>query len=141
MTKTVIEKVREYILKCPLLDELARLNVDYLGVEPVEYTIDSQPTTPVLKRYADGGIIKQYTFVFGSREYYGADVLQNIENSGFFERFAEWVEEQSKKGNLPELEGNKQAISMEVLTSGYLFNASEDSARYQIQCRLIYYEE
>lgn len=137
----IIEKVREYILKCPLLDELARLNVDYLGVEPVEYTIDSQPTTPVLKRYTDGGVLKQYVFVFGSREYYGSDVLQNLENSGFFERFAEWIEEQSEKGNLPQLEGNKQAISMEVLTSGYLFSASEDNARYQIQMRLIYYEE
>lgn len=137
----IIEKVREYILKCPLLDELARLNVDYLGVEPVEYTIDSQPTTPVLKRYTDGGVLKQYVFVFGSREYYGPDVLQNLENNGFFERFAEWVEEQSEKGNLPELGGNRKAISMEVLTSGYLFSASEDNARYQIQMRLIYYEE
>ena len=137
----IIDKIREYFLQCPLLDELARLNVDYLGVEPVEYTIDSQPTAPIIKQYTDGGTTKQYTFVFGSREYYGADVLQNIENSGFFEKFAEWVEEQSKKGNLPELEGNKQAISMEVLTSGYLFSASEDNARYQIQMRLIYYEE
>ena len=137
----IIDKIREYFLQCPLLDEPARLNVDYLGVEPVEYTIDSQPTTPVLKRYTDGGALKQYTFVFGSREYYGADVLQNIENSGFFEKFAEWVEEQSEKGNLPELGDNKKAISMEVLTSGYLFGASEDSARYQIQCRLIYYED
>jgi hypothetical protein len=137
----IIDKIREYFLKCPLLDELARFNVDYLGVEPVEYTIDSQPTTPVIKRYTDGGALKQYVFVFGSREYYGSDVLQNLENSGFFERFAEWVEEQSEKGNLPELEGNKQAISMEVLTSGYLFSANEDNARYQIQCRLIYYED
>lgn len=137
----IIDKIREYFLQCPLLDELARLNVDYLGVKPVEYTIDSQPTTPIIKQYTDGGTIKQYTFVFSSREYYGADVLQNIENSGFFEKFAEWVEEQSEKGNLPELEGNKQAISMEVLTSGYLFSANEDSARYQIQMRLIYYEE
>jgi len=137
----IIDSIRKYFLKYPLLDELARLNVDYLGVEPVEYTIDSQPTTPVIKRYTDGGALKQYTFVFGSREYYGPDVLQNIENSGFFERFAAWVEEQSKQGNLPELENGKKAISMEVLTSGYLFRANEDNARYQIQCRLIYYEE
>lgn len=137
----IIDSIRKYFLKCPLLDELARLNVDYLGVEPVEYTIDSQPTTPIIKQYTDGGALKQYTFVFGSREYYGADVLQNIENSGFFERFAAWVEEQSKQGNLPELENGKKAISMEVLTSGYLFSANEDNARYQIQCRLIYYED
>ncbi len=137
----IIEKIREYFLNCPILDEYARLNIDFLGVEPTQYTIEGQPVNPVIQKYVDGGALKQYVFVFGSREYYGADVLQNIENSGFFERFAEWVEEQSKKGNLPELEGNKQAISMEVLTSGYLFSASEDNARYQIQMRLIYYEE
>lgn len=137
----IIEKIREYFLNCPILDEYARLNIDFLGVEPTQYTIEGQPVNPVIQKYVDGGALKQYVFVFGSREYYGADVLQNIENSGFFERFAEWVEEQSEKGNLPELEGNKQAISMEVLTSGYLFSASEDNARYQIQMRLIYYEE
>lgn len=137
----IIEKIREYFLNCPILDEYARLNIDFLGVEPTQYTIEGQPVNPVIQKYVDGGALKQYVFVFGSREYYGADVLQNIENSGFFERFAEWVEEQSEKENLPELEGNKQAISMEVLTSGYLFSASEDNARYQIQMRLIYYEE
>ncbi|HUM44086.1 MAG TPA: hypothetical protein PKI14_14180 [Fervidobacterium sp.] len=137
----IIEKIREYFLNCPILDEYARLNIDFLGVEPTQYTIEGQPVDPVIQKYVDGGALKQYVFVFGSREYYGADVLQNIENSGFFERFAEWVEEQSEKENLPELEGNKQAISMEVLTSGYLFSASEDNARYQIQMRLIYYEE
>ena len=137
----IIEKIREYFLNCPILDEYARLSIDFLGVEPTQYTIEGQPVNPVIQKYVDGGALKQYVFVFGSREYYGADVLQNIENSGFFERFAEWVEEQSEKGNLPELEGNKQAISMEVLTSGYLFSASEDNARYQIQMRLIYYEE
>lgn len=137
----IIEKIREYFLNCPILDEYARLNIDFLGVEPTQYTIEGQPVNPVIQKYVDGGALKQYVFIFGSREYYGADVLQNIENSGFFERFAAWVEEQSEKENLPELEGNKQAISMEVLTSGYLFSASEDNARYQIQMRLIYYEE
>jgi len=137
----IIEKIREYFLNCPILDEYAKLNIDFLGVEPTQYTIEGQPVNPVIQKYVDGGALKQYVFVFGSREYYGADVLQNIENSGFFERFAEWVEEQSKKGNLPELDGNKKAISMEVLTSGYLFSANEDNARYQIQCRLIYYED
>ncbi|MCR1897813.1 chloramphenicol resistance protein [Irregularibacter muris] len=136
----IIEKVREYFLNCPLLNEIARLNVDFLGVEPTEYTIDSQPTTGIIKRYVDGGVLKQYVFVFGSREYYGADVLQNLENSEFYEEFSDWLDEQTEKDNLPLLEGNKKAIGLEALTTGYLFDVSEDNARYQIQCRLIYYE-
>ena len=137
----IIEKIREYFLNCPILDEYAKLNIDFLGVEPTQYTIEGQPVNPVIQKYVDGGALKQYVFVFGSREYYGADALQNIENSGFYERFSNWLDEQSEKGNLPKLEGGKKALKIEALTTGYLFNASEDSARYQIQCRLIYYED
>ena len=39
------------------------------------------------------------------------------------------------------LEDGKRPIKIESLTSGYLFSATEDSARYQIQCRLVYYED
>lgn len=137
----IIEKIRDYFLDCPLLDELARLNVDYLGVDPTQYTIDSVPTTSIVKSYVDGGALKQYVFVFGSREYYGADVLQNLENSGFYERFSSWIEEQNELSNLPKLSNGRNSEKLEVLTSGYLFDASEDNARYQLQCRLIYYED
>lgn len=137
----IIDSIRTYFLDCPLLENFAKLNVDFLGIDPTEYTIDSQPTSPVIKRYADGGTLKQYIFVFGSREYYGSDTLQNLENSGFYEQFSNWVEQQSNMGNLPKLSGNRRPLFMEVLTTGYLFDASEDNARYQIQCRLVYYED
>jgi len=137
----IIDSIRTYFLDCPLLENFAKLNVDFLGIDPTEYTIDSQPTSPVIKRYADGGTLKQYIFVFGSREYYGPDTLQNLENSGFYEQFSDWVEQQSNMGNLPKLSGNRRPLFMEVLTTGYLFDASEDNARYQIQCRLVYYED
>ncbi len=137
----IIEKIRKYMLGCPLLDEFGKINVDYLGVNPTEYTIDSQPTTETLKEYVDGGKLKQYVFVFGSREYYGPDEIQNIENSGFYEKLSDWFHEQSEKGELPLLDDNKRAIKIEALTTGYLFDATEDNARYQIQARLIYYED
>lgn len=137
----IIKAIRDYFLDCPLIDELARINVDYLGVEATEYTIDAVPSPTVIKEYVDGGKLKQYVFVFASREFYGADTLQNIENSGFYERFSNWIEEQSEIGNLPNLNGNKRVTGLEVLTSGYLFDSSEDNARYQVQLRLIYYED
>lgn len=137
----IIEKIRKYFLDCPLIDNQSRINVDYLGVDAIEYTIDSVPTDTIIKQYVDGGALKQYVFVFGSREYYGPDTLQNMENSGFYEKFSKWIEEQSNIGELPILSGSKQATKMEVLTSGYLFDTSEDNARYQVQCRLVYYED
>lgn len=136
----IIESIRNYFLSCPLIDEESKINVDYLGIEAVEYTIDSVPAEKVIKTYVGGDTLNQYVFVFGSREYYGSDTLQNIENSGFYENFSKWIKEQSKLGNLPILTGNKNSIKMEVLTSGYLFDITESLARYQIQIRLVYYE-
>lgn len=137
----IIDKIRDFISKCPLLDEFAKLNIDFLGPNATEYTIDSIPTDSILKEYVDGGKLKQYVFVFGSREFYGPDVLQNIENSGFYEKFSEWLDAKTELGELPLLEGNKESDSIEAMSSGYLFGSTEDTARYQIQCRLIYYED
>lgn len=137
----IIKQIRRYFLDCPLIDRYSKINVDYLGVEAVDYTIDSIPVEPILKQYVDGGALKQYLFVFGSREYYGDDTLQNMENSGFYQVFSEWIEEQNNIGNLPLLSEGKEATSIEVISSGYLFDASESSARYQIQLRLTYYED
>lgn len=141
MINIIIDKVRDFIAKCPLLDEFARLNVDYLGPNATEYTIDSVPTDEILKKYVDGGTLKQYIFVFASREYYGPDVLQNIENSGFYEKFSDWLEEKTEEGDFPLLEGNKSANSIEAISSGYLLSATEDTGSYQIQIRLTYYED
>ena len=65
----------------------------------------------------------------------------NIENSGFFQAFDEWLEEQSFMGNFPELEDGKLPVLMETLNSGYLYDVNEINAKYRIECRLIYVQE
>lgn len=137
----IIGKIRDFIRTCPYLqefEEAIRVNVNYLGEEATSYSIEETPVNPIVKRYIDGSTRRQYAFVFTSRESYGADVLQNIANSEFYEHFADWLEECSDNGVLPELEGNKESLKIEATTTGYAFLVSEDSARYQIQCRLIY---
>lgn len=136
---TIIEGIRSYIAQCPLLKE-GKLSVDYLGQEPTEYTIDVMPTSAVLKRYADGGSLREFLFIFGSREYYGKTVLQNLENSGFYEQFALWIEEQDKACNYPDIGEERRVQGISVTSTGYLFDATENNARYQIQCRLLYYQ-
>lgn len=136
---SIIESVRTFICTCPFLKDGA-INVDYLGDRPTEYTIDGVPTADTVKRYADGGKLKQFTFVFGSREYYGEDTLKNIENSSFYEDFAAWLENQTNLGILPVLAVGKRAQKIEALSTGYMFDGAAGNARYQIQCRLTYYE-
>lgn len=135
----IIDSLRTFLKTCPLLND-GKINVDYLGVEAGEYSIDVMPDSPIVKRYADGGTLRQVNFIFGSRKYYGADVLTNLENSGFYEEFSEWIENQNVCGTLPSLEGEKVTQKIECLSPGYLFDNQADLARYQIQMRLTYFQ-
>lgn len=134
----VAKAIRDYLLTSTVIDEFARVGVDFLGPDPEEYNIESVPSDPILKRYMDGGTLRQYVFVFSSKSFYGPDVWQNLENLGFYERLSAWFEEQTKIKNLPLLSGGKICESIEALTSGYIFDTSEDQARYQLQARITY---
>lgn len=137
---TITESIRDWIRSYPLIDNNLRVNIDWLPEDSTEYTIDSVPGDAVVQRYIDGSAKKQALFVFGSREPYGSDVLQNIDNSGFYEEFSKWVEEQNDAGNLPVLETGKTPIKVDVLSTAYVFQSDAETARYQIQCRLLYME-
>ena len=137
---TIVESIRNWVRGCPLIDDDLRVNVDWLPENATEYTIDSIPSEAVVRRYLDGSAQKQELFVFGSREPYGTDVLQNIDNSGFYEDFCDWVESQNETGDLPALETGKTPIKVDVLSTAYVFQSDAETARYQIQCRLLYME-
>lgn len=138
-TSTIIGSLYDYFKNCPLLGN-DKINVDYLPERAREYTIDAITGDPIIKRYTRGAALKQYLFAFGSRESYGPDVLQNLANSGFYEDFAMWLEQQTVSKNFPTLSAGLTPRKIEVQSTGYLFGADPDSARYQIQCRLIYFQ-
>lgn len=134
----IIDGLRDYIKKCPCLEKFnnaVRVNVNYLAADTTTYTIEEVPTEPILKKYLDGSSKRQYNFIFASREPYSSDVLQNIANSGFYEEFVNWIE---KNQELPVLGDNLEALKVEVLTSAYVIAVTEDTARFQIQARLVY---
>ena len=135
----LIDSIREFILACPFLQD-GRVNVDYIG-EEMGYSVDPLPCDPVIQRYTDVGAKKQFQFAFTSQEEYDQDSRINIENSGFFQAFDEWLEEQSFNGKFPDLEDGKIPILMETLNSGYLYDVNEVKAKYRIECRLIYAQE
>ena len=139
----IIESVKNFILTCPHLAELARVNVDFLPDSPDTYSIEEVPTNSVIKTYLDGSQERQYVFVFASRFYYSDETKNNIENSGFYEDFSDWLDEQTQKGILPIMRDGLTPTKIEAISSGYLFDISGDlsNARYQIQCRLIYDKE
>ena len=136
---SLIDSIRNFILTCPFLQD-GRVNVDYIG-EEMGYSIDPLPCDPVVQRYTDGGAKKQFQFAFTSQEEYDQDARINIDNSGLFQSFEEWLEEQNFSDNFPELGTGKIPISLETLNSGYLYDVNGINAKYRIECRLIYTQE
>ena len=134
----ILDSIRKYIKSCPILKN-GLINANYLSEEAETYTIDSIPCAPIIKKYVDGGTVRQFIFILASREYYSANILENLNVSKFYEDFQGWIETQNAKGNLPELKNGLSPLEISVISSGYLAGEGEKTARYQIQCRLIYY--
>lgn len=140
MAQTIIESLRDYFLKCPLMGKKA-INVDYLPEKGMEYSIDTTPATEIIKQYTDGSSRRQYLFVIRSVNEYGADVLQNMANSGFYEAVTDWLEQQNITGIFPSLPEGMTAQKIEAQSTGYLQGSGPGVGKYQIQCRLEYFQD
>lgn len=136
---SIIEAVREYFITFPDLPEGA-VQIDYLGDEATQFTLEAVPCEPVYRQYTDGGCLRQFLFVFASRSYFGADVALCAENQALFEGLADWVYTQDRNGVLPDLGEDKRAVSLHTTSSGYALSENAETARYQMQLRLVYEE-
>lgn len=136
---TKIEAVEKYFSACPLLVDYGGIHVDYLDEDVQSYSINPYLTGSLtVKKYTDGGEIRQYPFYFESTEPYSRSDIDTRKNSAWYEKFSDWLDSQNKAGNLPEIDG---AIKIEILSDGYLTDASQDVAVYQMQLRLLYYRK
>lgn len=134
----MLDEIKQYIKKCPFLKN-GKINVNYLSEKAVRYSVEAVPCRPIIRQYVDGGSLRQYIFVFASREFYDEEVLENMKTAKFYEDFSDWLETMSEKNILPEIDGCT-ATRVETLSTGYVYDASERNARFQVQCRLIYYK-
>ena len=137
---TVIECVRDWLKEYSGLS--GRLDVDFLGEDADTYSVDTIPSEEVIKRYKDGGCVKQFQFAVSSRRFYDQNIAQNIDNLKFFEDLGAWVEERAKARQLPMMDSGRTAQKIVVTSTAYPFIVTEDGkARYQMQMRLEYFKE
>lgn len=134
----MISKIRQYFFDLGIIDENSNINVDFLSNEPIQYVIEPIPVEPIIKAYKDGGSLRQFVFQFGSREYYGADVIQNMKNTEFYEDFSALIEDNNRKGVLPKIDGIQ---SIECLSNGTINEDNTNNAKYVIQMRITYYKD
>lgn len=138
--KKIIESVREYIQNLSCLSTFNNaINVNYLSDDDNSFSIEEVPSQTILKKYVDGSSLRQYQFIFTSKESYSEEILQNIDNSSFYEDFANEIEEKNSKCDLPVLD-NLEARSIEVTSSPYCVRVTEDKAIYQINLNLKYFK-
>lgn len=136
----MIEKIREYIEKCPYLDEFIAVNVNYLVDKSKAYSVnEGAGYDPIIEEYVTGEKKKQFQFSFDARLKWDDEASTNIDNSKFFENFRDWLEERNLNGIYPNIEGIMPE-SISATTNGFIFVTNSDEAIYRISCNFIYYK-
>lgn len=137
---TVIQSVQKWLKTYNGLS--GRLDVDYLPEDTDTYSIDTIPCEEIIKRYKDGGTLKQFQFAVSSRRAYEQNIKNNLSNLQFFEDLTAWVESKARSREFPIMDKGRTAQKIVVTSTAYPFVVSEDGkARYQIQLRLEYYQK
>lgn len=144
--KRIMEGIKEFVSTCPCLemylDALRKeVNVEYLEETAKNYSIESVPVNPIVKQYLDGSAVRQFSFVFSSRESYGRETVENLANCGFYEEFADWIVQCNRRRIFPDIGEGKEVTKLMVTTTPYVFDASVSTATYQIQVTLQYYQK
>lgn len=108
----------------------------------VIYTPETAGKDEWIKRYVDGGGIKQYCFVVSQ---FAPLVCQsntpaNIVTLGIFERVVEWVEEQAREGAFPVFPDDCSIQRIEA-TPATIAAQDESGVKLQFTVRIEYYKE
>ena len=135
---SIIESVTEFISTCPYLSEMAAIYTDCTDSEPDNYGISDYGEGEPISTYMDGSAVCQHNFALYFRTYTNSD-RERIEATGFFEKFSDWLDIQTRKRNLPKLSDGKSAESMRA-ANAMMFSQDEDGVKglYQAQFILIY---
>lgn len=136
----IVEGIKKYFKECPLLKG-GKINVDYLEEDAARYSIEPAACNSLLRRYIDGSSQKQFMFYFASREFLDPQDLTNLENNAFYEKLEEWIESRNAAGVYPDFGDKKKAQRVEAITHGYNYSQNGKTARYQMQCRVIYLDK
>lgn len=137
---TIIDGVRAWLKTYEGLAD-GRLSVDFLPEDAKSYSVDTIPTTEIVTRYLDGSSIRQFLFCISSREFYGDNITQNVDNQAFYEDLSAWLERKSRLRQFPNIGADRTVRSVEISSTAYPFIVDEHgTARYQLQLRLTYYQ-
>ena len=137
----ILGYIKDLIETCPFLEKFEELftvvEVEGLPEDADTYSIEPTPCDPVMKRFIDGSAKCQFQFLFASR---GRNVgtENRLENNRFYEKLECWFRQITREAGLPEMPDANEALRIEAMTGGYVYDQTETKSQYQIQCRLVY---
>lgn len=136
----MINTIKAFINTCPTLFEID-VNINYLGEQSASAAVENVSAEPIIKNYTDGATLRQFLFTIAMRENYGQDAEVNRAAASKLDDISDWICEMDKRGILPVLKDGKSPISLEVIKTGWVEEKESDTAKYQLQCRLVYYQD
>lgn len=136
--ETRIEELRKYlfeIIDTMIQDNEYQINANMLSNDINNYSLDKIPVDTEVERWIIGPAIHRDVFSFRSRFAYSQDVLNNLKNVGFFEKFEKKIKENNENKILPHIDGIE---AIECLDCGTMNNADTNTAEFDIQLQITY---
>ena len=134
------ESVRTWLRRCPAIERTRAFGVDYLA-ENGSYSLDAVPTALRYRENILGEMVlrdrQEQNFVFSSRDPYGDELRQNLDNLGVMQDVAAWIIDRNNARDFPAWEGGEVTAIVPTL-SGYPIAMGSAYARYQIQIKVTY---
>lgn len=132
--------MRAWLRQCTALESTRVFGSDYLDDEE-SYSLDVTPTALRYRENILGDMVLRETqeqnFVFASRDPYGPEFQQNLDNLGVMQAVAAWIITQNNARNFPTWEGGEVTAIVPTLTA-YPISMGSAFARYQMQIKVTY---
>lgn len=142
--KTIIQSIKEFISECPYLDDLSQIH-EASSTGQNSYVIEELFNNQgnIGHTYLDGSHERVYQFALVYMFPYHDELKSQIDETGFYEKFQDWIEDKNNDGELPLLREDLRPLSIEVSKTGLLIYRPQimDKAKYQVQLKLIYEKE
>lgn len=136
-----IAKLRDYlfnVINTLTTDRNYQINANMLSNKIDDYSLDKIPTDKEVEKWITGLEIHKEIYSFRSIKSYSQDAIVNLKKMGFFEEFEYAIEDNNRKGILPEIDGIE---SIECLNCFTMINTDGKQAEFDIQIQITYRED
>lgn len=143
MSISAIKALRDWLAACPAIEaeetDLTGLGINFLGPEPVQFSLEDSPGDPVILRYFNG-VVKAKNYALTSRLAFCEQDAIQAANSGLIDTICDWIEAQNDQRSFPDLGSGRSVQSVEVTSSGYIQSVDSNTCKFQMQLQVQYFQ-